>query len=338
MDYKKIFKFTIFIYCFWLFLQLELNNIKIKKLIKEAKKINENHKSNKNKTKISISYSTDNNYIYPALVSMTSLVLNSDNDTFYNIYILHSPDFTAESKKFLKSIEDKYPYICQIEFINMMNLYKGLSSNIRTPTSAYYRLSLQDVLPEVDKIIYLDGDTLIFQDLKELIELDMKGNVGLGLLDSIPDAIESFGFKNATVLNTGVLLMDLKGLRKYGYSKKIEDFIINNKHRLIQQDQTILNVVMQDRIAPFPPKFGIWAFSSKEEKEEHLNKQWSRLKYNETEFFYACNHPVILHFIWPKPFWRIYTKFYEKWWDYARSTGYYYYIFFKSPLPKNLIK
>ena len=89
-------------------------------------------------------------------------------------------------------MEDKYPYICQIEFINMMNLYKGLSVNLRIPTSAYYRLSLHDVLPQVDKIIYLDGDTLVFHDLKELIELDMKGNVVLGFLDSLPDAIESF--------------------------------------------------------------------------------------------------------------------------------------------------
>ena len=60
--------------------------------------------------------------------------------------------------------------------------------------------------------------------------------------------------------------------------KKIEDFIINNKHRLIQQDQTILNVVMQDRIAPFPPKFGIWAFSCKEEKRVTLSSHLTATK------------------------------------------------------------
>ena len=132
--------------------------------------------------------------------------------------------------------------------------------------------------------------------------------------------------------------MDLDGLRKYGYSKKIEDFIFYNKHRLNQQDQTIINVVIQDRIAPLPPKFGIWAFSSDEEKKGHLNKQWPKLKYNKREFFNAAKHPVITHFIWPKPFWRIPTKFYYKWWDYARSTGYFYYIYFKSPIPKDIYK
>ena len=54
--------------------------------------------------------------------------------------------------------------------------------------------------------------------------------------------------------------MDLDGLRKYGYTKKISDFINNNINNLRQQDQTIVNVVFQDRLAPIPPKYGIWAF------------------------------------------------------------------------------
>ena len=75
----------------------------------------------------------------------------------------------------------------------------------------------------------MDGDTLVFEDLTELIELDMKGAVVMGFLDSTPDAIKSFGFKNATVLCSGVLLLDLESLRKYDYSKKIEEFIKKNK-------------------------------------------------------------------------------------------------------------
>ena len=337
MDYIKIFKFIIFTHLFLLLFELELNFHKIKNLVERGKIINEMHKSNQNKETISISYALDNNYIYPTIVSMTSLVLNVGNNTFYDIYILHPPDFTEKSKQVIKSIEDKYPYLCQVIFINMMNFYKGIPVSSKIPTSAYYRLSLQDILPDVQRIIYLDGDTLVFEDLKELIQLDMKGNVILGFLDSIPDAIESFGFKNATVLNSGVLLIDLENMRKYGYSKKIEEFISKNKHRLNQQDQTVINVVMQERIAPLPPKFGIWDFDGEKVKKEHLERQWPRLKYNKEEFYYAFNHPAIIHFVWPKPFWRLKSKYYYKWWDYARTTGYYYQIIFKSPIPKDVI-
>ena len=151
-------------------------------------------------------------------------------------------------------------------FFNIGNKYKNLPLSFKLATPAYYRLSLQDLLLDIKKIIYLDGDTLIFEDLKELIELDMKGNVIMGLLDSIPTAIQSLGYTNDTVICSGVLLIDLDGLRKYGYSKKIEDFISKNRNKLIQHDQTIINVVMQDRIAPIPPKYGMWE-AWKNEKE-----------------------------------------------------------------------
>ena len=61
----------------------------------------------------------------------------------------------------------------------MGNKYQGLNLKKETPTDilttpAYYRLSLSDSLPKVDKIIWLDGDTLTLIDLKEMFDLDME--------------------------------------------------------------------------------------------------------------------------------------------------------------------
>ena len=304
-----------------------------KEIIKEKETQNINNNKKNNKTIIAVSYATDNKFIYPTIVSITSLVINAASNTFYNIYILHPPDFQESSKTFLNSVKEKYPDKCSIIYFNMGNQYKGLSLNFRITTPTYYRLSLQEILPDVNRIIYLDGDTFIFEDLTPLIELDMKGNVIMGFLDSVPDAIKYFGYKNPTVVCGGVLLMDLDGLRKYGYTKKISDFISNNINNLKQQDQTIINVVFQDRLAPIPPKYGIWAFGKKEDAKGHNDKQWPHLKYNENEFFEAYEHPAIVHFIWPKPFWRKQTRFYKEWWDMARATGFYDDIYYKSPIP-----
>ena len=318
----------------------EKENIKEKEREKEKEekenikeKETQNINKNNNKTIIAVSYATDNKFIYPTIVSITSLVINAASNTFYNIYILHPSDFQESSKTFLNSVKEKYPDKCSIIYFNMGNQYKGLSLNFRITTPTYYRLSLQEILPDVNRIIYLDGDTFIFEDLTPLIELDMKGNVIMGFLDSVPDAIKYFGYKNPTVVCGGVLLMDLDGLRKYGYTKKISDFISNNINNLKQQDQTIINVVFQDRLAPIPPKYGIWAFGKKEDAKGHNDKQWPHLKYNENEFFEAYEHPAIVHFIWPKPFWRKQTRFYKEWWDMARATGFYDDIYYKSPIP-----
>ena len=299
---------------------------------KEEDKINEEPSKSK-KTIIAISYSTDNRYIYPTIVSITSLVINSAINTFYNIYILHPPDFKEESKIFLNSVVNKYPDKLSIIYFNMGNKYKGLGLNFRITTPTYYRLSLHELLPEVNRIIYLDGDTAAFDDLTELYKLDMKGNIIMGFLDGFPESIKSFGFDKPTVVCAGVLLMDLDGLRKYGYTKKINDFIDRNKKKLAQQDQTIVNVLFQDKLGVLPPRYGIWSFSKKEDAIGHNSKQWPHLKYDEKELLEAYAHPGIVHYVWPKPFWRKHTGYEKEWWDLARLTGFYDDIYNKSPIP-----
>ena len=80
---------------------------------------------------------------------------------------------------------------------------------------------------------------------------------------------------------------------------------------------------MQKQIAPIPPKYGVWAWKDHETALRHLYKQRPWLKYNETEFLEAVNHPTIVHYIWPKPFWRKETAFNKEWLNFARLTGFY---------------
>ena len=129
-------------------------------------------------------------------------------------------------------------------------------------------------------------------------------------------------------------MLDLESLRKYGYSQKIENFTKNYIGKLFYQDQTVINVVMQDRIGVLPPKYGVWAWRKLKKSIIDFNnrlKPW--LKYNEEELLYAAEHPAILHFSWPKPFWRKPTTFDDEWWGYARKTGFYDEIYKNSPIP-----
>lgn len=124
----------------------------------ENKLVN-NHNENINKKKklrIATAYATDNTYIYPTIVAMTSLVDTAGNNTFYKIYVMHTPDFTIKSKNFLKTVENKYPDKCIVVFFDMGNKYKGLKLNFRISEPTYYRLSLQDILPYEKRIIWME--------------------------------------------------------------------------------------------------------------------------------------------------------------------------------------
>ena len=306
--------------------QLTINKTRATNINNITIEINQNKNSliSNEKLKIACAYATDNTYTYPTLVAMTSLVENAGIKTFYEIYIMINPEFTIENKKILKSVEEKYFIHCEVKFINMGDKYKNLKTNITIATPAYYRLELHNLLPNIKRIIWMDGDTIVFKDLTELIKLDMKGNYIMGFLDSIPDAIDKFNIKNATVLCTGVLLLDLDALRKNNITEKFNNFIIKNINKINQHDQTIINVVCQDKIGVLPPKYGMWNFADEKNAIEHNERQRPHLKYNITEFIEAYYSPAILHYTWPKPFWGIGRKliFSKKWWEYANKTRY----------------
>ena len=273
---------------------------------------------------LSCSYTIDNGYVYPTLVAMTSLAINAGNNTFYNIYVLVSPDFTEENRNILMTVEKNYTDHCKVIIINMDDKYKGKDSDDRIPLAAYYRLELPNLLPDVDRIVYMDGDTAVFQDLSELITLDMKGNYILGFLDSIPTALRKFHIKNGVVLCSGVLLMDLNALRKNHISEKFNEFLEANLGNIYQHDQTTINVVCQGKISTLPPKYGIWNFKNAQEVIDHNNAHLSWLRYNEKEYILSYYNPAILHYVTDKPFKKKTNRIYsDLWWEYANKTGYY---------------
>lgn len=275
---------------------------------------------------IPCAYATDNGYIYPTLVSITSLVQNAKDKTFYEIYIMISYDFTEENKKILKSVENKYKKNCKIIFIDMGTKFQGEKITDRVKTPTYYRLELPDLLPNINQIIYMDGDTLIFEDLTELIEIDMKDDYVYGFLDERINALKKFGIENGIYLCAGVLLMNLNALRKNNISEKFIEFLNKERDRIDQNDQTIINVVCQEKIGILPPKYGIWNFPDKPYAQRHNKLQRKNVQYNSDEFVKAYLHPAIVHYVF-KPFGKKKKYLYNEWWDYAKRTGYYNEIF-----------
>ena len=259
MNATLIVKILFFLECFcFIFLSFIFTIITTK--TKKNKKVflikkNNIHKEvdipvNSTKFQISIAYSTDNKFLYPTLVSITSLLENIKyNKTFYDIYIMITDDFENRNKNILESVEKRYPRQCKINFIEMGNMFNEQKV---LPASKYYRLALHDKLPNINKIIYLDGDTMIFEDLTELFTLNMKGYYILGFLDSIISDVEKYGIKNATVLCTGVLLMDLEGLRNFNSTEKFKQFMISHNNQFDKADQNVINAVLQGHLHTLP--------------------------------------------------------------------------------------
>ena len=279
---------------------------------------------------INISYGLNNQYIYPTLISIISILENSKNNTFYSFYLLVEKDeFKLENKLKFNHLEEKYER-CNINFLELTNKNLEFAQTKRYPISAYYRLFLSELLPNINRLIYLDGDTLVLNDLTELSNLDMKNNSVLGFVDNSYEKCQNFGIKTYKYVTSGVLLIDLKEMRKENITKKFIAFMKENRDKLSQEDQTVINVVLHGKIDLLPPKYGMWNFVSKKSLLYHNNYENKTLNitaYDENEVIQAWKNPTIIHYVRHKPWKRktIYThkEFLKKWWFYAKKSDEY---------------
>ena len=209
-------------------------------------------------TIIPIAMALDDGYTHTTIVAITSIMKNSFKKTKYNYYIMIPPDFSIINQRKLKNLEEKYQKY-SINFINMTHnfIYNKvrLSSYITTPS--YYRLILPDLLPHLEKIIYLDGDILSFVDLKEMYIIDMENLYFRGFLDILNDP---FNRQSDIYICAGVLLINLEELRKDDMVNKMYQFMIKYNKKLYYHDLTIINAVGYPKLGILQAKFGIFDF------------------------------------------------------------------------------
>ena len=272
-------------------------------------------------TIIPIAMALDDGYTLTTIVAITSIMENSFKTTKYNYYIMIPPNFSIINKRKIKNLEKKYKE-CSIKFINMTHNFifnKAKVTRVITIPS-YYRLILSDLLPHIEKIIYLDGDILSFVDLKEMYIIDMENLYFRGFLDILKDP---FNPKSDIYICAGVLLINLEELRKDDMVNKMYNFTLKNKNKLYFQDQTIINAVGYPKLGILPAKFGIFDFKNLKTLYRKTRKYRYKYKYSKRELKNAYYHPKILHYNKIKP-WKKRNNFQLKlWWKYASLTDHY---------------
>ena len=271
---------------------------------------------------VPIAMALDDNYVYPTVVAITSAMENKNPRSEYSFYVMHPSEFKDESKEKIKSLEKKYNK-CHIHFINMGEQFKNANDKGHITTPTYYRLALSDLLVNLDKIIWLDGDTLTFQDLNQMYNIDMEGLYYRGHLDNNANGASSFGVKPGHYICAGVMLINLKELRKDDMANKFNSFIEENNSRLIQHDQTVINVVCADKIGVLPPKFGLFNIYAQEDKIlEYARVLVGDDKYTAEELKEALNDICVLHCV-TKPWKERSVYLADLWWNYAEKTDFY---------------
>ena len=264
----------------------------------------ENEEKKKKKIKIieinntvHVALNIDNNYIYPTIVFLTSLFENRKATTLYDITILTNNMNKSYFKK-INSLKEKYgDKFVKIHFINMKNDFDGVVTNTHISATAYYRIALPTVLPNVDRIIYTDVDVINFKDLTEMYNLELKDNIYLkGILDKIVllSELRDLGVNSTKYFNSGIILINLKSMRINGVENRIRNFIYT--HYLEHHDQTAMNAICYNNWEILPLKYAVICLSEYWQLVEFYRNQDKKYIYNEGELGQGFYDSTLLHY------------------------------------------
>ena len=266
-------------------------------------------KYKKNKINVNICVSLNNRYVYPILISIESLLFNCNKKkSFITYHILCNPDVTENTLFILKSLIYRYPLNLEIIFYNMGNNFMYYKIDTKLTQATYYRL-LSPIIFDLNRIIYLDGDTLTFKDISQMYQMELKNNYVYGILDFFTHGIDYLGIKSEKYINAGVIILNLEKIRK---DNKIFDLIkvIESKIILNNQDQTLINYVFYPKIGIIPSKYAIFNHFDESDIKIYLKKL--RTQINFSEIVDALKDPTIVHtcLCWPK-MWSINSRYQE---------------------------
>ena len=270
---------------------------------------------------IPIVFCFDNNLVMPASICISSLLMNAETDTFYDIYILH-PEKCDFSQTQLVDIT-KYYRNCNITFRTVNSEFVTAYEIRGITTTAYYRLLIPELIPEYEKILYSDVDVIFREDLSKYYQTDL-------------ESYYMAGVDNASALRPGVqkYVKEKLGIdHKYGHfysgnliinSKKIkEDNIIPlfrdlAKQNFHQQDMDIINIACYGKIKALTPAFCLTNFLT-----EILVKRKTEMLpfFTKDEIEHALKFGIV-HYNGPKP-WKQYCVNFDIWWEYYRKSPFY---------------
>lgn len=207
-------------------------------------------------TGIPIFFAVDDGYIPFLAVSLQSLTEHASPENHYSIKVLYTDISRANRKKLGRYERENI----DIEFVDLNYYIRKVQDKLYTrdyySKTTYFRLFLPNLYPQYDKVLYLDSDIVILDDIAKLYNTDMGDNLVAAAPDDVIQNIRVFQEYVEKVVgvadyrhyfNAGVLLMNLDELRKFRFQEKFM-YSLDRITFTVAQDQDYLNRLCKGRV------------------------------------------------------------------------------------------
>ena len=164
---------------------------------------------------IPITFSVDDNYVKHASVVINSILSNSSKEYHYE-FIIFDNGILDKTKKLLQKSLKNYQN-ASVRFLDLrVKTSKFLTTNIQS-AAIFDRLFIPEVLKKYDKVIQMDADMVVLDDISKLYNEDISGvYVGCVVDRFIQQHIKD---------KDSVWLRDVPQLQKYNWKTYIKNYL-----------------------------------------------------------------------------------------------------------------
>ena len=249
-------------------------------------------------------------YVFPTRVMLKSLILNNPDPL--RIFVFYS-SLKQESIDAIKGLEEKGRVSFSFQKVDDTFL-DGIEIPKQFSKETYYRLLAHRLFAEeIERVLWLDGDIIIKGSLAEFYNQDFKGKLYAAVEDASKEITEEKHIQlrmppDSKYVNTGVLLFNLREMRKELKDQEILQYLTDNQEILSLADQDVLNGLLHDRIlavdSPRWYNFSRW----------YITEENKRMVYENARLIHYCGQK--------KPWEKKYSGLgADLWWKYALLTG-----------------
>ena len=248
--------------------------------------------------KIDIALATDDNYAIGCGVAIHSTLKNLKENVRATIHVGYS-NLNTDSKTRIERIVRQHDSLLRWHYIDQKTL--GSLGNIKIPQywtkEAFFRLLLPNLLPRINEILYLDVDVLVRADVSVLFENHSTRLIRACIDMTQPTAeLQVPNFEcydlNADdfVVNSGVCLLNLRGIRKTPLIERCVQLLTEHKDDMSFIDQTAINIAFKGNIDFLPINWNVFPLL--------ISKEWlSPLESIQPFDDDVRTNPKIVHFV-----------------------------------------
>lgn len=240
-------------------------------------------------------YACDNNYVEQTIISIVSMLEHTKN--LGKIWIVSDGISTGNQNKIKNII---LVHHVNIEFLDIDAVLQGvlIKDEVHHPRTVYAKLFLEKIIKE-DRLLYLDSDTVINDNLDYLWERNMEKELVAGVQMPYSDEVKrSMNINEGSpYLCDGIIMLNLKLWRTYSIGEQCKAYIEQCQGCPPMMSEGTLNYVCQHLIGVLHPRYNLMPsmlLYSSDQIKQLFNVG---VYYNNMVLMEARKFPVIIHFI-----------------------------------------